>query len=455
MDAVDPLLDDAAPVPLPASIRPIPESVWASMRAWWGHAHQHTAEAELHLYQSTPYFRGATLGNARHVSTPGPDGMVDAYALARDKGTSDAPVLPGNEYATAATQPASDGKIGVLRAVDLTSQSTTSSMWGLWRRHAPARYVHMLEVGKPEPQAARPADETQVVLVHGYGAGSAFFFKNVQALASAPNSRLYALDWLGMGRSARVPYVMSHAPRSDERVEASETFFMDALEDWRKAMNIDKMVLVGHSLGGYLSTVYALRHPERVSDLILVSPVGFPEGSLAQMLGRGEDEDGTPRPRMNSTFVRTATWLWERNVSPFGIVRYSTILGPWLTGRYTRRRFHTLKPDEVLAMHTYCHGIFTGRGSSEHCLVDLLAPGAFARKPLVHRVAPLQMPVTFLYGSHDWMDVNGGRQAQAVLERAGNRHVRVQVVPKAGHHLYLDNAPETNRWLQQALRRFS
>eukprot|EP00967_Tisochrysis_lutea_P084670 scaffold118492_cov19-Tisochrysis_lutea.AAC.1 len=34
------------------------------------------------------------------------------------------------------------------------------------------------------------------------------------------------------------------------------------------------MVLVGHSLGGYLSACYALKYPEHVEHLILVCPAG-------------------------------------------------------------------------------------------------------------------------------------------------------------------------------------
>ena len=47
---------------------------------------------------------------------------------------------------------------------------------------------------------------------------------------------------------------------------------MDSLEQWRESMGIDKMILLGHSLGGYLAAVYALKYPERVQKLILVSP---------------------------------------------------------------------------------------------------------------------------------------------------------------------------------------
>lgn len=67
--------------------------------------------------------------------------------------------------------------------------------------------------------------------------------------------------------------------------DEAEEYFMHSLENWRKAMNLRKFHLLGlktyikiyslcegHSFGGYLSSVYALRHPERVHNLILADP---------------------------------------------------------------------------------------------------------------------------------------------------------------------------------------
>ena len=50
------------------------------------------------------------------------------------------------------------------------------------------------------------------------------------------------------------------------------------------------------------------------------------------------------------------------------------------------------------------------------------------------------------------MDVEGGRASIEEMRRAGNLNGKVHVVPKAGHHLYLDNPEATNKLIADALR---
>ncbi|KAL0166464.1 hypothetical protein M9458_038308, partial [Cirrhinus mrigala] len=64
---------------------------------------------------------------------------------------------------------------------------------------------------------------------------------------------VFALDMLGFGRSSR-PIFSGDAKEAEEQ-------FVQTLEDWRKAEGLEHMILLGHDLGGYVSTAYALKYP--------------------------------------------------------------------------------------------------------------------------------------------------------------------------------------------------
>ena len=108
-----------------------------------------------------------------------------------------------------------------------------------------------------------------MVLIHGYGAGCGVFFKVVKDLSL--HFHIYMVDMLGMGASGRPEY-------DAFSVDLAEDFFVNAIKTWKHKIGInEKFYLAGHSLGGYISSIYALRHPEDILKLLLLSPVGVPE----------------------------------------------------------------------------------------------------------------------------------------------------------------------------------
>lgn len=206
---------------------------------------------------------------------------------------------------------------------------------------------------------------------------------------------MYALDWLGMGRSARVPFIVK-AKRDDiaGRVHEAESFFVDSLEQWRVKMGLEKMTLIGHSLGAYLSVVYALKYPTRVNKLILLSPAGVPRDPNSTVPSRelSESQDtvrsGSAEPatkqnvgdikaeqraaqRQESRSRRLFTYLWEEGWSPFQVVRSTLFLGPMLVGKYSSRRFTGLSEEETRDMHDYILNITLAKGSGEYCICEL------------------------------------------------------------------------------------
>lgn len=92
------------------------------------------------------------------------------------------------------------------------------------------------------------------------------------------------------------------------------------------------------------------------------------------------------------------------------------------------------------------------KGSGEYCLAHILAPGAYARKPMVDRIENLKMPMSFLYGEHDWMDVRGGKEAVKRLRKQGNVNTNCCIVPNSGHHIYLDNPKPYDSLIQRILQ---
>lgn len=43
----------------------------------------------------------------------------------------------------------------------------------------------------------------------------------------------------------------------------AEKQLVKSIEEWRREMNLNKMIILGHSMGGFLATSYTMSHPDR------------------------------------------------------------------------------------------------------------------------------------------------------------------------------------------------
>jgi len=105
--------------------------------------------------------------------------------------------------------------------------------------------------------AGRSPAERTLLFIHGFG-GYAMQWEQ-QLVEFADKSRVVALDLRGHGLSDRP----AGAYTADE--------LLGDIERVVEALDMQRFVILGHSFGGALAASYAVKHPDRVERLVLVS----------------------------------------------------------------------------------------------------------------------------------------------------------------------------------------
>jgi pimeloyl-ACP methyl ester carboxylesterase len=153
---------------------------------------------------------------------------------------------------------------GVLAGVALWAYSPSLPAETLVARYANDRSkfidvggvrAHVRDQGNP--------DGIPLVLIHGSN-GSLHEWQG-WARELGAQARLISVDLPGHGLTGTWA-------RDEYTVEA----YADFIEVLVDTLNLDRFVLVGHSLGGAVAWTFAVTRPDRVSQLILVDSAGYP-----------------------------------------------------------------------------------------------------------------------------------------------------------------------------------
>ena len=99
-----------------------------------------------------------------------------------------------------------------------------------------------------------------LVLIHGIGGDADDWAFCLDALSRS--HRVIALDLLGFGRSAK--------PHIDYTIAG----YVEVLARFLNTLALQRPILVGHSLGGWIAATLALQSPQAVDKLVLVDSAG-------------------------------------------------------------------------------------------------------------------------------------------------------------------------------------
>jgi pyruvate dehydrogenase E2 component (dihydrolipoamide acetyltransferase) len=248
------------------------------------------------------------------------------------------------------------------------------------------RRLRCLELGE--------GDSVPVLLVHGFGADLNTWMFTQPALAAG--RRTLALDLPGHGGSAK------------EVGAGDAESLTDAVEGALGALGIERVHLIGHSMGGAIAALAALRRPERVASLTLIASAGLGPDINASFI------DG---------FVRASRRREAAEV--LGIL----VFDPKLVSRSM--------VEDVLRYKR-----LDGVTSALAKIAEAWFAGGRQSIDLTGRIGALTMPVQLVWGRNDRIIPIAHAEALAA-------HLPVHILQAAGHLPHMEKAGEVNRLIGQ------
>ncbi|XP_064467120.1 (Lyso)-N-acylphosphatidylethanolamine lipase-like isoform X2 [Ornithodoros turicata] len=264
-----------------------------------------------------------------------------------------------------------------------------------------------------------------LVLLHGLGCGSALWVMNLEALSR--RRVVHCIDLLGFGRSSR--------PALGDDAWLIEQQMVNSIEMWRQKMGLERFVLVGHSLGGFLSASYSLQYPSHVAHLVLEDPWGFPVFDPSRQ-----------RPSKKLPFWAPPIQHFLNHTNAFWGVRAIGHLGPIVLGKAISEADvyfgHFVK--EKGAIPNYAYHCNVRRPTGEEAFRKLCVFFGWTKNPMMHRFLQLspEVPVTFLYGDKSFIT-----RSPAVFikkQRESTAYVELKVLKDCGHNVHMEKPEEYN-----------
>ncbi len=194
------------------------------------------------------------------------------------------------------------------------------------------------------------------VLVHGIGASSRYFARLANELRR--HGVVYAVELPGFGTS----------PRPSQPLGIDE--FAALLREFIEAWNIEKPVLVGHSMGAQVVTEMAIQDSYLTDCLVLIGPVIDPKAPTAV-------RQGIRLFRAALTESPSANWIVATDYIRCGPLWYHMVLPAMLSYRI-EERLHLIKVPTLII-----------RGSR-----DPVAPAGWVRHMIdaIPRASGLEIP---------------------------------------------------------------
>lgn len=229
------------------------------------------------------------------------------------------------------------------------------------------------------PPTAKANGRT-LVLLHGKNFCGATWEQSIKVLSDA-GYRVLVPDQIGFCKSSKPRgYQFSFAQLAD-----NTRVLLDELK-------LDKVTLLGHSMGGMLALRFTLQYPDRVEQLVLANPIGLEDWQA----------EGVPYATIDTLYQNELKTSYE-SIKNYQLKFYYN--GVW-------------KPeyDRWVQM---ANGMYQGPGREAVAWNQAQTAEMLFTQPVVHELQSIQAPTLLLIGGKDRTAPGANRAPEEVAKRLG------------------------------------
>jgi pimeloyl-ACP methyl ester carboxylesterase len=254
-----------------------------------------------------------------------------------------------------------------------------------------------------------------VLLLHGRNFPSSYWAPVIKTLNDA-GYRVVVPDQIGFGKSSK--------PSADLHFDTLARNTMALLDH----LGIAKTDIVAHSLGGMLGVRIARAYPDRIAHLLLAAPIGLEDYRLYV--------PPTPTEKILENEDKLTADGYRKQLE----INYSL----------------KLPPDQVTPL---IDARFNIKGSAEYprwLRAFVNSSQMIYREPVVHEIPLITEPTLFIMGADDHNAPGRPSAPEALRPKMGHnaelaqalaatmQNARAEVIPDAGHLVFLDTPAKFN-----------
>ncbi|MDZ4668704.1 MAG: alpha/beta hydrolase [bacterium] len=256
-----------------------------------------------------------------------------------------------------------------------------------------------------------------LLFIHGLANYIPVFKHNIDFLKD--HARCVAIDLPGNGLSSRGDYPFTLI------------FYAESVARFIQEMNLSKVVLVGHSMGGHVSLLIALRYPQLVDRLVLLGASGL---------------------EFYSDFEKTIM----KSMLSLGALMYGDAMS--LEAAIQNSYYNEQKKD---AKHIISdlHKLMSGESGKYWRKMVQKNIEAMLDEQVVPFLKELMQPSLIIFGKHDAFIPNKLMHVSETTEKLAKKaaalipNCELELIPHSGHFVQIESADKVNARILQFLQK--